>query len=1009
MEININITDYDNYSADCLTQWDTNQIITITGLEINKSPTIVFSNRISGVSEPVVAEIKQGIISCEIPNKLLTESYPIIACLRTTINGATSTICKIKIPVVPAKKPDDYIFIENIEVKSYGELLSELYTIRNGKANESDLRNLKELVNELPTQEDLEVERKRIDSIITLEPGSTTGDAELKDIRIGADGVVYETAGDAVREQVKKIKTNSQLKDSDGKTYNPYIENGNIILGNDYVKDGLILDIDMVDNQIIDNLKGTTTNITNTTSYETDDSFSGSQATILLASENKKLNYTSKNRLLAISVANNTKYNPTISFTGKTVSGNTTFPGYMDIPRAYEYEDTEVNNRNVNVVHILIDNGHVIAYRNGDKIEFDVEDLTDLSMLNSVTVYPPSDKSTCKIYNRILTEEEVLYNEDHFDRAYSDCYYSKRGSEKIGAALLQYSEKSDKHFQMLESSKNYGEHEIGDISVTVEKEVDRSAINSLTSNVHSQYTKLVTEDNIKTLYVGYPYTPTVMPFKYKKPDTLYMRYESDNTEIVDVSFEGVLLPKKEGECTITAKYVGTDLTLEIPVKVELHPLEKLEIIKYNAYFQNGDITDRLRTVIKHASENGYTYINIPKGEYYITVDENFESYIIPGNTIIDWNNSTLYIPENPSSLGTGDGSDVADRAKSIFEGDGTSTICMKNLTVYGDMWENQKGPNAYNFYNLFFRFRLTKFARLENINIHYMSGMGIGGDSNLYNYWNDGIEGNVLMGRVKAEYFTNGNIDDSGNVNSSETDIVTDRFIDIGYDLTKYKNFCVGFLGYATQYIPEYTFRLALYDAEYNFIKNIDGIYFESYTLPSNAYYFKLSFYNTELPTENHGEDTCVVRLCRCEDGMYSEIKNCWMTNCCGSYISNLPHHSYIINCVFGDNGRYGWGIDYEDIWNFMNHNVIMNCIGSCMLVFCDGRANAVLSSVFQHINFKVNNEMVRCIGSNSNNFLINDNLGALIANCGGPTDTISIGGNVTNHEIVNFKNVGWN
>ncbi len=52
----------------------------------------------------------------------------------------------------------------------------------------------------------LEVERKRIDGFVALPEGATTNDAELQDIRIGADGVTYGSAGTSVRAQIECLR-----------------------------------------------------------------------------------------------------------------------------------------------------------------------------------------------------------------------------------------------------------------------------------------------------------------------------------------------------------------------------------------------------------------------------------------------------------------------------------------------------------------------------------------------------------------------------------------------------------------------------------------------------------------------------------------------------------------------------------------------------------------------------------------------------------------------------------
>lgn len=93
-------------------------------------------------------------------------------------------------------------YFNNLDVQE--EINNKLDDMANsGELYEIIRRYTDPIVNE--QNEKITVLKARMDTFASLPEGATSGDAELRDIRVGYDGTVYPSAGDAVRRQVSNL------------------------------------------------------------------------------------------------------------------------------------------------------------------------------------------------------------------------------------------------------------------------------------------------------------------------------------------------------------------------------------------------------------------------------------------------------------------------------------------------------------------------------------------------------------------------------------------------------------------------------------------------------------------------------------------------------------------------------------------------------------------------------------------------------------------------------------
>ena len=124
--------------------------------------------------------------------------------------------------------------------KTVDKIESDYTGLRRIIIDENQATSLQDQINNINSSLDhkandleLEVERKRIDNLSKLGEGSTTGDAELIDGRVGADGLIYANIGDSIRQQSKKLTNDIQYLKKGIETFGSYakFDNGTLVNG----------------------------------------------------------------------------------------------------------------------------------------------------------------------------------------------------------------------------------------------------------------------------------------------------------------------------------------------------------------------------------------------------------------------------------------------------------------------------------------------------------------------------------------------------------------------------------------------------------------------------------------------------------------------------------------------------------------------------------------------------------------------------------------------------------
>ena len=499
------------------------------------------------------------------------------------------------------------------------------------------------------------------------------------------------------------------------------------------------------------------------------------------------------------------------------------------------------------------------------------------------------------------------------------------------------------------------------------KEVDNNIDNS-------KYESLHIINKINTLYFPYKYALAAFPYPYDrnakgKADQYDVNWVSSDESIAKV-VDGLVMPKKCGKVTITAKLLRTSITDSVTIdiierkkpKVKKKTISKGYKSKKGNTFKSSNTsvtTQAIHDAIEEAFNDGYNHVIFPKIDFIVSPIAR-RCYIPTGMTVEFPKGSRIFMrPKENSDFGNvffGFGWPTwesgyfhnipKERATVERNAKGNATgyyIDDAHLIVdkyYGEFYNESSTldeirKNAGKYSSTFVEF--GKFARYCSVEVHTANCT-----SGYFILMSAATYGNEIKGNIGISYqnFTKGRLNDQGELDSSASRwFTTNGFYSIGRredDTDFYENYVLTNMGYPdTSYhtisaSSLHLYDIAWYDENKKFLK-VDRFRFmdENYVRAEGAKFYKISMHQIEQPKkEDCADNNTYVIFMPAGSSHFCEIKNTnifhtakGLFGITGETNSCWIHDNYVYN----EGYVYPWAMDLENGWYGMRGTVIEN------------------------------------------------------------------------------------